>query len=357
MGYGFIIECVLGCIGIPGKASPWNKASSNGAITAKVGGSTHQVRKTSLDWSLLRALYARTGNPAWEAIARPEITEIARELGVTRNAVYRRLQLWRSRGFLLKYDFFPNPNLFGVGLLHYRVERHFISEASSFLDDLESIEGVFVATESLGDPYGITAVADSQASQSRRVRLLSQQAGVARVGSPTPVWLPHCPRRPAKVDFQLIAAIRRSPDESSAALAAKLRISPQTFARRLEALRASHMLLVHRSVDFSRFPGTVAFLLIQVRSRAESRPISEEIRRRVPGLIEDVSLSRPPFAPFEKLNFGVHVESASELIAIEAQVSAVPGVVRILRRIPRVVRSYSGWFDNRLEQELRMPPE
>lgn len=314
-----------------------------------------QTPDASLDWGLLRALYAKTTNPAWEAIPHPSVTELARELDVTRNAVYRRLRRWRDCGFVRNYDFFPNPNLFGVGLLHYRVERHFSTLSDSFLDELESVEGVFVATESLGDPYGITAIADSQASQSRRVKLLSQLSGVVRVGSPTPVWLPHCSRRLRRSDLQLIATIRKFPAESFAVLAAKLRISPQTFARKLGALQAGRMLLVHRSVDFSRFPGTVAFLLVQVRTRRESRAISDEIRRRVPGLLEDVSLSRPPLAPFEKLNFGVHVQSASELVDTEARISAVPGVVSILRRFPRIVRSYSGWFDNRIEQELRMP--
>lgn len=309
----------------------------------------------SLDWRLLQALYAKTKSPAWEAVAYPDVAELARELEVTRNTIYRRLRLWRSRRFVRSYDFFPNPSLFGVGFLHYRVEGRFTKLQEEFLDRLESIEGVFVADESLGDPHGITAIADSQASQARRVRSLARLEGVSRVSSPTPVWLPHPAGRLRRADFQLIAVLRNAPDETFAALAAKLRISSQTFARRYNALRANHLLLVHRSVDFSRLPGTVAFLLVIVRNRAESRAISLEIRRRLPGLVEDVSLSRPPFGPFEKLNFGVQVDSASGLIEIESVISAVPGVVRVLRRFPRSVRSYPGWFDNRIEQVLRTP--
>jgi DNA-binding Lrp family transcriptional regulator len=307
----------------------------------------------SLDWKLLRALYAKTRSPAWEAVAYPDVADLARDLEVTRNTIYRRLRLWRSRGFIRGYDFFPNPALFGVGLLHYRVEGRFTSLQEGFLDRLESVEGVFVANESLGDPYGITAIADSQASQAGRVRSLSRIEGVTRVSSPTPVWLPHSAGRLRRADFQLISVLREEPEEPFAALAAKLRISSQTFARRYNALRANRLLLVHRSVDFSRLPGTVAFLLVVVRNRAESRAISLEIRRRLPGLLEDVSLSRPPFGPFEKLNFGAQVDSASDLIEVESVISAVPGVVRVLRRFPRTERSYPRWFDNRIEQVLR----
>ncbi|MFI5417639.1 MAG: hypothetical protein ACHQ2Y_01895 [Candidatus Lutacidiplasmatales archaeon] len=309
----------------------------------------------SQDWELYRKLYRATDSPVWGAFPHPDLTTLAGELNTTRSTIWRRLKEWRRSGFVRGYETIPNPGLFGVGLLTNEVRLADPRSRQRFLDELELIDGVFLANFDLGPRTMVVSVADMSTSQARRRELIRRIPGVESVLPPNPVWLPTCRRQLSIGDWRLISALRESPESSVVDLAGFLGVSAKTFSRRYRALRESHALLSYRVEDFTRFPGTVATFLARLHDGVDSRETAVRFEESMPGLLEIAHIDRPPFSSHNVLAYSLFVSSAASMEEAEAAALEVPGVVGVRTIFMGGERAYRGWFDERINQAMHGP--
>lgn len=311
-----------------------------------------QAPSSSLDWDLYRALYRTGDDPFWSCWPHPDLGELAATLGTTRTTVWRRLKEWRNIGFIGGYEVIPNPSLMGVGLVLTEV---LLSDARSrqlFLNELELIDGVFLANYDLGPRTTVVSVADMPASRARRAELLARVPGVQSVRTLSPVWLPGCRRQLSAREWRFLAAIRESPESSLLELARKVGVSGKTFSRRYRAVREGKEILSYRIEDFSRFPGTVAMLIAHLDPKVDPRAVAGRILAKLPKLTEIASITSVPFSPQDRLGFCALLPSASSLEETEAAALQVPGVVKVRTRFRGGERAYRGWFDERISQAI-----
>lgn len=306
-----------------------------------------------LDWEVYRTLYRASDCPVWKAASHPDLVEIARATGSTKTTVWRRMREWRRVGFLIGHEILPHPALLGVGLNAFEVRLSDPKARVRFLNDLELIDGIFVANFSLGPRTMVLAIADSAASQTRRARLIERIPGVEEILPSRTVWLPPPPSRLATKAWRLISELRENPDDSFAHLAGRLGITPKTFSRRYQALRTSNAILTYRVEDFSKFPGTVATLQIGLAAGADSRAVARRVEERLPGLLELVFIDRRPYAPHDRLGYSTLVTTVSSVEAVEAEVLEVSNVSGVRTIFVGGERAYRGWFDERVSQILR----
>ncbi len=307
---------------------------------------------TSLDWELYRALYRTGDDPFWSCWPHPDLALLSKALGTTRTTVWRRLKEWRRIGFIGGYEVIPNPSLMGVGLMLSEVQLSDARSRQSFLNELELIDGVFVANYDLGPRTTVVSVADMPASRARRAELLARIPGVESVRTIAPVWLPRCRRPLTAKEWKFLGAVRESPESSLLELSRKVGVSAKTFSRRYQAVREAKEVLSYRIEDFSRFPGTIAMVIAHLDPRVDPRAVAARVLARLPTLTEIASITSVPFSPQDRLGFCALVPSASSLEPIEAGVLEVPGVVKVRTRFRGGERAYRGWFDERIHQAI-----
>ena len=323
------------------RATPSERSEPNGTTPAPVG---------SLDWEIYRALYRASPCPVWKAHAHPNLVHLAGAAGTTRNTVWRRFREWRRVGFLRGHEIIPHPALFGVGLVTYEVHLSDPKSRQQFLDELELVDGVFVANFALGPRTMVIGIADSPESQNRRAKLIGRIAGVDTVTPSRSVWLPPRPKRMSPKDWRLLAALRENPEQSFSDLARTIGITAKTLSRRYQLLQDTNGILTYRVEDFSRFPGTVATFSVLLSNGADSRAIAATVEKRIPGLLELVFIDRPPYASNDRLGYSTFVSSASSMESTEAAVYEIPGVSEVRTMFIGGERSYRGWFDERVRQ-------
>jgi DNA-binding Lrp family transcriptional regulator len=311
----------------------------------------------SVDWRLWCELYRLSSSPIWQVDAHPNIQFLAAKVGVTPNTVWKRLTEWRRLGFIERHVFFPNPRLLGVGLEFSSVGIPSPAYRQAFLDKLDLVDGVIVAQSSHGAPTTIMTIADSPSSISRRREVIRAIPGVETLTHLFPVWLPSPTNQLRIKDYRLISALRTAPTASFAKLGSSLGVSARTFARRLKALRATYGLLTVRVEDFSRFPGAIAVLTIEIQPSVNSRTVAARIEKVAPDLLEVPSMSQPPYRPHTRLNYVGEFSNVSVLEDLSAEFSKIEGIAGVTSRFPGRERVYDNWFDNRIHQILNSPAD
>jgi DNA-binding Lrp family transcriptional regulator len=306
----------------------------------------------SLDWEIYRALYRSSDCPVWKAESHPDPSRLGLQAGSSRGTVWRRLREWRRSGFIQGHEIIPHPALFGVGLTTYEVKLSDPKARQLFLDELELVDGVFIANFALGPRTMVISIADRPASQARRAELIGRIPGVDSVKPSREVWLPARPRSLTTKEWKLISALREAPDKPFSALARAVGVSAKTFSRKYQLLRQLNGILTYRVEDFSKFSGTVATFSVTLSSEEGSRAIARQIEDRLPGLLELVFIDRPPYSPNVRLGYSTFVASASSMETAEAAVYEIPGVSGVQTMFIGGERAYRGWFDERIHQVI-----
>lgn len=306
----------------------------------------------TLDWELYRELYASSEEPVWGMFPHPSLADIASRLHVTRNTVWRRMGQWNQSGFVRGYEVIPHPNLLGVGLGACVVTVPDPRHKPRFLEELDLVDGVFLASYDVGPKVVLVTVTDLPESQARRKRSIERLPGVASVGPTGRVRLPTCRRQMTREEWRLLAALRKSPTSSIDVLARTTGSSTKTVSRRLRVLRRANAVLSHIVEDFSGFPATVASFVLRITPGLDSRVVARGIERRIPGLLEIPRLDMAPRAPAKDLIYWQEVRSVAAIETSIAEILGVPGIDRVDSYFTGGERAYRGWFDERINQVI-----
>jgi DNA-binding Lrp family transcriptional regulator len=301
-----------------------------------------------LDWKIYRELYRLSDDPLWGMYPHPPLETIAERLGVSRNTVWERLRSWKRDGFFLGYEVFPNPGLLGVGFEIFSVVVPNPAARRRLVDELELVDGVFLATSDVGQIVEIFAVADSPESRSRRERLLRRIDGVDSVRARRSIWLPTGPSQISQLDWAVVATLRRLPTAPMERVGKAVGRSAKMVAGTMRRLRQSHALLSYSIEDFTRFPGTVAVLVLRLEPGRDSRIVAADAQSALPDALEAPLSDRPYQAPAPYLVFLQWVSAAGGIELLASDAASVNGVARVEQYFLGWTRVYRHWFDERL---------
>lgn len=306
----------------------------------------------SLDWDLLREIHSWSDEPIWGNFPHPPLTRIAKRLGVTRYTLWQRLRQWTESGLLRGYEILPHPSLLGADFGASVVSIPNPLDKLRFLDELEYVDRVFLASWGVGSKVVVMYVTGRAGSQSRLRTSLSRLQGVASVGPTRAVRLPVCHLRVSTNDWELISALRKDPTGSLDSLAREVRSSAKTASRRLRALRRANAVLSFTVEDYSKFPGTVAGFVLGVSPGVDSRTVAKKVDATIPGLLEVPPLDMPPRFPANFLCYWQEVRSAAAIEETSVKALAIPGIDRVDSYFEGGDRSYRGWFDERISEAI-----
>ncbi len=306
------------------------------------------LRPESLDLDIFREMSGGGAITLPGIDPRLNPTRIARRLRVGRARVALRLKAWRDAGFLVGYDVWLNPALFGAVGAWYsvRVDRPGVKPA--LLSRLGLLDGAVSSMEYLGDWVTFSGVV-AEPSEFARVReLLGGFAGVREVAPPDP-WPVVEPRRAlTPLDVRILRALRRAPTATLGAVATRAGISARTMTRRYDELITDRAAWFVPVFDFRAVSSPIVGLLVTLAPGANPAALLRGIRSRYPLVLEFAGgASGPPDGPTVH-SFIVFPPSSAHLEELDRHVAALDGVVEEESNVMVRMHTFPNWFDRRL---------
>jgi DNA-binding Lrp family transcriptional regulator len=306
-----------------------------------------------LDLDILREMYREGAVNLAGIDPRLSATRIAKRLRVGRARVAGRLKAWDATGFLLRYDVWLNPALFGwhgawvsVRVDHPRVKPDLFAH-------LALVDGAISALEFLGEWVTVGLVAPDPESLDRRAGLMRGLAGVRGVEPPVP-WRGPAPKRElTTLDVRIVRALRERPTATLSDTARRVGISTRTMTRRYSELVDGLAVWFVPVFDFRAISYPVVSLSLNVGPGVGPENVTRRIRARFPLTLgfQTAELG-PELGDGGQLLF-VMPPSAAHLEDLEQFVRSIEGVVEFEANVMVRMHSFPAWFDRHLESLAR----
>lgn len=283
-------------------------------------------------------------------------TRIARRLRVGRARVARRLKAWSDAGFLLRYDVWLNPALFGAVGAFYSVRVDRPGAKLGLLSRFGLLDGAVSGMEFLGEWVTFSGVV-SDASEFERVReLLRGFEGVREVTPPDP-WPVVEPRRKlTPLDVRILRALRRAPRATLGTIAARAGISARTMTRRYGELIDDHAAWFVPVFDFRAVSSPLVSLLVTLAPGRSPTALLQGIRARYPLVLEFAGSDSGDAAGPTPRAFIVLPPSAAHLEELDRHVAGLDGVVAEESNVMVRMHTFPAWFDRRLAEAAAPRP-
>lgn len=307
------------------------------------------LRPESLDLDILGEMY-RDGAANLAGIdPRLNATRIARRLRVGRARVAARLKAWSRSGFLLRYDVWINPVLFGWqgAWVSIRVDHPQVKPA--LLSHLGLIDGAVSGFEFLGEWVSLGLVTPDAESLERRLSLVRGLAGVREVEPPV-LWRVREPRRDlTALDIRIVRALRERPTATLSETARRAGISTRTMTRRYSALVEDWAVWFVPVFDFRAISYPVVSLGVTLRPEVGMEAVGRQIRTRFPLTLDFRTAIVGPELGSQAYVFFVIPPSAAHLEELEQFVGSIKGVLSVESNVMVRMHPFSAWFDRHLE--------
>jgi DNA-binding Lrp family transcriptional regulator len=281
--------------------------------------------------------------------------EIADHVGVSENAVRSRLKGLASQGFLRGSAVTPNPSLFGASVHVIEIPVPTPVAAEQLIRDLELIEGVVFARDTLGEgdrSVRVHFVSDRESTLPRQLALLRRLAPSEGSLSPTEYLIPPCAEELSTLDWKLLDVRMRQPDAEIGEIARAAHVSAKTTARRLHRLVGSRAFWWTHGADSEEFP--LALVRVFVTDPAQREPIARSVQQHAPAWMP-VAFDGLGLDPTAAGTVVAGLVPADAPTALERQVgeyAKLPGVVRVVRTFPLGSRTYPAWFADRVADHV-----
>jgi DNA-binding Lrp family transcriptional regulator len=288
----------------------------------------------------------------------PRVTarEIAARVGLSEAGVRARLRSLQADGLLRGSAVSLNPSLFDASVVVVDVPVRTPRESDRLFQDLAVVDGVVFARDVLDEEdrdVAVYLVSDSPAGTARRVALVRRLSPTGALRGPRPYWIPPCPRPPTALDWRLLAAFRRQPDSTVAAIAQDAGVGLKTTARRFDLLLESHACWWSHSSDSEEWP--LALLALTLETEADRSAVSAEASTAC-GTWLPVAADGLGLAPGD-LNATVGglvpVVTPASLETTVRKVLDLDGVASVRRTFGLRSATYPQWTDERLAERLR----
>jgi len=303
----------------------------------------------TLDLDIYREMF-RSGVPNLAGIdPRLNATQIARHLRLGRARVAARLKRWSDSGFLVRYDVWLNPALFGwqgawlnIRVDHARAKPHLLSR-------LGLIDGAVSAMEFLGEwvTFGLVSLDDT--SLERSVGLIRGLTGVRDVEPPILWQIPEPKRKLSTLDVRIVRALRERPTATLGSTAQRVGISTRTMTRRYSELVEDWMAWFVPVFDFRASSAPAVSLGVTLRPGASRENVARQIRNRYPLTLQFGNADVGPQMGPDFQAFMVMPPSAAHLEEVEQFAASIEDVTNLDANVLVRMHSFPGWFDRHLE--------
>lgn len=315
-----------------------------------------------IDFAIVRSMFTAGESRFFgsRAVVDPRITarEIAPRVHLSEVAVRARIARLRERGVLLRDEVWPNPRTLGIQIEGCEFPVPEELRADDVFRDLGTIDGVFSARLIRSNDrrrVWVNYVRDGRSATAARRRRVERLLGARPVRPPTVAWLPDPPRPLTLVEWRIVSALREHPKEGLGTLADRVGLSAKTFARYYRWLIDAPAIFWMRVFDTAHFPAIVLHVYLEeptAREAVKGR-IERAVRHWLP--FARGGLGERPDLPLPWLAGIFWAETAPAAEELMEKLLHLPGVRRIVRRLPGRIETYPAWFDQRLAELGRDP--
>jgi len=325
----------------------------------------------ALDLEIIRWMYP---HGAWSSCGiDPRIRhgDIARRVGISREALWSRFRGWEREGFLRATEIYPNVRLFGVHRYRVDLQVRDAAEGARVLDALESVDGVIAAwtihgesTSDHGVQLVVAHIVDSPDCDGELWReALRRATGVTKVDGPFSEQPPPVTRRMTTLDWRILAELRSVAAPPVPQMAAHVGVSSKTFLRHRDALLDSNAVSYLPEFKWAFLPSALFALLYSEPSDWVRilRHIDKQFEHYLPHYIPpeiNTETGGECFmgGDFDSLRWvavRVPCSSQSDVHNLAVGLSKIPGVTRVYNEVWGPNRWYHKWLEHRLAKELR----
>jgi DNA-binding Lrp family transcriptional regulator len=305
------------------------------------------LRLDALDLDIYRELYRGSTRAPGGVDPRLNATRIAHRLKVGRARVAGRLRSWSRSGFLVRYDVWPNPALFGARTAWLNIQVDHPRHKPALFERLGMLEGAIWGLEFLGDWITLGVVGADGTAFERARGLVRGLAGVAEVETPMLSREVEPSRALTPLDVRIVRALRERPTATLSATAQRVGVSTRTITRRYSELIDRSLVWFVPVLDFRAISYPVVAVTVEMRPGAPSDGLARRIRARYP-LAFDYGDTDPDAGGPGSTGFIVIPPSAAHLEELDRYIAGLDGVVRHETNVFVRMHSFPGWFDRQL---------
>ncbi|MCI4348603.1 MAG: winged helix-turn-helix transcriptional regulator [Thermoplasmata archaeon] len=287
----------------------------------------------------------------------PRITprEIAEHVGASENGVRARIRALGKSGFFHGSEVCPNPALFGARLMVAEIPVASAGESRQLLDDLALVEGVTFARDILDESdrkLKVHFVSSNGEGTARLAGLLARLAPGHRIRPAESYWTPPCELEPTPLDWRVVRAFRKAPDDALSRVAQTIGITLKTAGRRF------HRLIDARACWWTHSQGSEEFPMAQLTVTPEPGTDSVDLARSVALTaqswmpVSHDGRGSDPSEPDVRIVGLVPVETPARLERLIDRIAALPDVSGVERTFALGSRSYPDWFDREIERRV-----
>jgi DNA-binding Lrp family transcriptional regulator len=310
------------------------------------------LRLDALDLDIYRELYRGSTRAPGGVDPRLNATRIAHRLKVGRARVAGRLKAWSRSGFLVRYDVWPNPALFGARTAWLNIRVDHPRHKPALFARLELIEGAIWGLEFLGDWITLGVVGADAAAFERARGLVRGLAGVADVEPPMLSREVEPRRALTPLDVRIVRALRERPTATLSATAERVGVSTRTITRRYSELIDHSLVWFVPVFDFRAISYPVVAVGVELQPGVPHEGLVRRIRTRYP-LAFDYGDTDPDAGGPGSEGFIVIPPSAAHLEELDRFVAALDGVAGHESSVLVRMHSFPGWFDRQLGDRTR----
>jgi len=306
---------------------------------------TAPLHPQPIDLDIFREMYRGSIASLSGIDPRLNASAIARRLHTGRARVAHRLQAWSDSGFLVRFDVWLNPALFGWQGAFFNIRLEHPRTKPALIGRLALLEGAVSSVEFLGEWITFGAVAPDAAGLERQRALVGGLAGVREVEPPMP-WGEVRPQRAlSPLDVRIVRALREAPTATLRATATRVGISTRTMTRRYAELVGDWAAWFVPVLDFRAITSPLVSLLLTYSEGATPATVARQVRARYPLTLAGAGVDAGPPRTEALL---VMPSSSAHLEELEQFVAGLDGVVGVETNVMVRMHSFPTWFDRQL---------
>lgn len=281
---------------------------------------------------------------------------IARRIKVDPTTVRDRLRAWRKTGFLQGFTVLPNLSLFGAGLAFGAVRVPDPRAKAAFVAAMPKVDGVVGMMEHVGEWVGLAYADESAQSIDALLRGLAAMPGVAEVTPAMGLATPSCDVELTPLDWRIVDALRRHPQETLAIAAKETGVSTRTFTRRYERLVGGRALWCFGLFDFGRCVGRIPLhLTVTLEAEADAEGLVSSITKAAADSWYAWHVIPPTRSglPVTVVDFHLLVESVGEIEELQRVARDRSGIVDVESYHTLRLTMFDAWVAPRIAEAAK----
>jgi len=285
---------------------------------------------------------------AWQWNFRITPTKIARQLGVSSEAVRLRRRNLAKAGTVSFWRLAINPQLIGQIAAIVELDVKDTDEKNRIIPIISQIDGVNAIINFYSASLRVFFYCEDEDSLERKLNLICSICGSKREDA---IWwkpiVEKCRMKLRKIDWEILAAVRKDPFRSAASIAYELGATVRTVNRRLSLLTSDHVGWLTPIRQARNSKGLACAFLIQGHIDEPS----------IDKLISDVS-GKTDFSLIPRADLAIKTVDVGNISIAEDLASSfrkLSGVQRVRMNLLREFLAVDDWLDNKIRSQIRTP--